>query len=479
MALRCTRLLVLLLTGLTLAACVSSGSNLDKAKIDESLNIPESFEEPGSETYAGRWWEAFGSQELNALIESMIGNNYQIAGSYERLKALQAALGITNADRFPSVSASAKASDNNSEDIRGDRAWREGYEISVSASYEVDLWGRIKAGIDSDRYEILSGRYDLETLYMSLTSELTDRYFLYKTLASSLKLQKEQLELREKQITALKMMYSSGVGALDSIYLKQTATANLMESMTETRQSMQSAKRQIAMLIGESDPNRLDISDAYDIKIPALPSVIPSEIAEKRPDIRSAYAEVLKTDRDKAQAMANRYPKLSFSASAGYSGNAIQSLMTPENFVANLVGNLVMPLFDGDKRKLQVESQKYLLASKIYSYYQTVLGALNEVGASLSDNVQNEQALRLSSEKVKIEEKRLKIAEMKYEMGIKDYSEVIENKISLLSGWMAEINARRLLISSRVELVRAAGGGWAGEIVDERFTRTTASQENN
>jgi len=479
MAFRLSRFLFVFILTLSVFGCASSGEKLSKTKIDDGLKLPAAFGVEGSgDLYSGKWWEVFHSTELNNLMDKMLANNFSLAKSYEGLKALQATLGITEADKLPTLNAGAGASEKYSTDTKGKRAWRENYDISLTASYEADIWGRISAGVESDKLEILSGRYDLESLYMTLTAELADRFFLYKSLATVLKIQKEQLDLRQKQISALEMMYSSGVGALDSVYVKQTAIAVLMESITETQKSMSDAKLQIAKLMGEPDVAKVELTDKYDFKIPVLPSVIPSDIARQRPDIQSSYATVMKIDRDKAQAMANRYPKLSFSASAGYSGDELSSLITPENFVASLVGNLVLPLFDAGRLKLQVTKQEHLLAQQIYNHYETVLTALNEVSASLTDNVQNERALRLSIEKVHIEEKRLKIAEMKYEMGIQSYSEVIENKISLLSGWITEVKSRRLLISSRVELARAAGGTWAGDIVEDRLAEASMLKGN-
>jgi len=460
---------------LALAGCASSGTKLSKEKIDEKLQIPTEFQFTGyGEQYQGKWWEVFDNEELNSLIEEMMLNNNDIAGSYEGIKSLQAALGITSADRLPTLDAGASAGEKYSTSTSGERKWRDSYDISLTASYEIDVWGRIKAGVESDRMALLSGKYDLETLYMTLTAEFADRYFIYKSLANVLKMQREMLALRQKQVSALEMMYSSGVGSLDTIYVKQTAIANLMESMTETRQSMQEAKLQMALLMGITDASKVKISDDYNLKIPYLPLVIPADITKKRPDVKSAYASVLQVDRDVAQAAANRYPKLSFSASVAYSGDEISNLVSPENFLANLLANLTVPLFDAGKLKNQQKKQEYLLKKEVFSYYQTVLDAINEVSVSLADNMQNEQALQLSQHKVGIEEKRLKVAEMKYEMGIKDYSDVIDNKISLLSGWITEVNSRRALISSRVELARASGGTWTEGIVE---TRLSDSQE--
>jgi NodT family efflux transporter outer membrane factor (OMF) lipoprotein len=464
--------LILLVVLLTIFGC-STGAKLDKSKINSGINLPAKFYGGGSTVVDNdMWWYVFGSTELNKLMDNMLKANIQLSKSYEGLKALQASLGISNADRLPTVNAGLKASETYSQDMAGKRKWRDGYELSLTASYEADIWGRIKSGTEASRQELIATQYDVESLYMTLTAELADRYFIYKGLAGVLKMQAQQLELRQKQISALEMMYSSGVGNLDAVYMKQTAIANLLNDMESTKKSMSDAQVQIARLIGMADYKKITITDKYDFNVPVLPKVIPSDVARQRPDIKSAYADVEKSNATLAQAMANRYPKLSFTAGLSYSGSELNKLISPENFVANLVGNLVMPLFDANKRKLQVQQQEYLLQQQIYNYYDTTLSALSEVSRALSDNVQKSRALKLSGEKVKIEEKRLQIAEMKYELGIKDYSDVIDNKISLLGSWIAELNARRSLFSARIELARAAGGNWAGELVKEKLAAT-------
>lgn len=459
----------LIAVSMIITSCAGYGTSVDRGRLEQNLKVPSSFADSGlGADYGSRWWEVFDSGELNSLMDKMLRKNLRISMSYEGLRAMQAALGIISADRLPTVQAGAEAGEVYSTDSKGKREWRESYELSLTASYEADIWGRIKAGVDSGRFELQSGRHDLESLYMSLTAELADRYFLYKSLAVTLKLQKEQLDLRQKQIDALKMMYSSGVGLLDTVYSKRSAIADLLSDISQTLQAMDDAKRQIAFLTGEPNPADIKITDRYDMNIPSLPAVIPADVVRKRPDIRSAYALVMKTDRDVAQAVANRYPKLTFTAALSYSGSDINKLVTPDNFVASVLGGLVMPLFDAGKRKQQVIQQKHLLEKQIYDYQNTVLTALKEVGSALGDNVQKQRALALGMEKVGIEEKRLSIAEMKYRMGIKDYSDVMDNKISLLSVWMAEESARRLLVSARIELARASGGSWTG-VIDSRL----------
>lgn len=448
-----------------ISGCMQT-AKISREKIDSGLKLPSDFTLSGTaENSDGKWWEVFQAEELNSLMGRMIANNNQILGSYEGLRALQAVLNISEADKMPSVTAGASAGEKYSTDTRGEREWNDSYEISLTASYEVDIWGRIKAGAESDRMSLLSSRYDLESLHMSLTAELAERYFIYKSLGTVLRIQREMLLIRQQQLDTIKMMYSAGVGNLDTIYVKQTAIADLTESITETIESMKNAKYQIAKLIGEPDVSKLNISDNYELRVPVLPSVIPSEIAEKRPDIRAAYSNVLKVNSDLAEAMANRYPKLSFSASAAYSGADLDRLFTIDNFILNLVANLTAPIFDAGKLKNKQKQQEFLLKKEIYDYYDTVLSALNEVRVSLNDNIQNEKALELNHEKVSIEEKRLKVADMKYEMGIEDYSGVLDYKIALLSAWVSEVNSKRALISSRIELARVAGGSWAGDVV--------------
>lgn len=466
---RFSKFLLFSLFILALSGCTTSGKKLTKSQIDKGFKLPSSFRINGSgELYSDRWWEIFKNNELNSLMNKMLLNNFQLAKSYEGLRALQATLGISEADKLPSLEAGIEATEGYSTSS-GKRAWRDDYKISFTASYEVDLWGRISASIESDRLALLSDSYNMETLYMTLSAELADRYFLYKSFVSVLKLQKDKLELRRKKISLLELMYSNGIGTLDTIYVEQTSIADLQKSITETKQSMESALFEIAQLTGETDLSQIKLINTveFDVKIPHLPSVVPSVVVSQRPDIKASYATVLQIDRDVAGAMADRYPQLSFSASVSYSGDELSRLITPENFISNLVANLVTPLFDAGKLKLEVQKQKHLLSQQIYDYYETVITALTEMNTSLIENLEQEKALNLNIEKVLIETNRFKIANMKYEIGIddEDYSDVIDSEISLIAEQINEVNSRQELVSSRIELSRVAGGTWAGDIV--------------
>jgi len=474
------RLLTAALTALTafmLFSCGPASTALNEDAVKGGLYLPENFTEAsGGADYGSEWWKVFGSEELNSLMNKMFEQNYRLAQSYEGLRAMKTFIGISSADRMPSVSANANAGETYSTNSKGERKWNDSYGISLSASYEADVWGRASAGAESDRQALVSGIYDLQSLYMTLSAELAERYFIYKSLANIYRLQQEKLDLRMEQISALERMYTYGVGNLDAVYAAQQSAAGLIADITASRRSMAAAKSQIALLTGESDSTKVEISERYDLNIPPLPAVIPSAVAEKRPDIKAAFADIRQADSDLAEAAANRYPSLSFSASAGYSSDELARIVSPENFIANLAANLVMPLFDAGRRKLQQEQKKYLLEQKVYAYYQTVLEALFEVSYALNENMSKETAHKAALQKLDIEEKRLKVSQMKYRLGVKDYSEVLENKISLLTVWTAQINAKRDLISARIELARASGGDFAADMVGSRLEKTAAVQ---
>jgi NodT family efflux transporter outer membrane factor (OMF) lipoprotein len=358
-------------------------------------------------------------------------------------------------------------------DTRGDRGWNEGYELSLTASYEADIWGRVKSRTEAGRYEIQAGKYDLETLYISLSAEMAERYYLYQYLIKQREYLKGQLKLKTDQLEARERMYEYGIGSVETVYNSRKAISDIQDSINENEKNIKDAKLEIAKLLGHSSSSGINLKSSP-LTVPELPKAIPSDVVKNRPDIQSAFSTVMKIDRNAAEAVANRYPKLSLSASAAYNGDEIRNLITPDNFVANILANLVMPVFDANSRKLEAERQKTLLAQQIYRYQDTVIGALKEVESALLENIQKEKALINSNEKKEIDKKLLAVSKMRYELGVKKYENVIDSQVDKISGEIAFIKARRDLISSRIGLIRAIGGSWASDNITERL----ASKEN-
>jgi len=456
-------LLIFVFTG-----CVSTKQNFDKSQIEKGLNLPNSFSpQVSGVTLADKWWESFSDPDLNSLMERMFKDNFQLAKSYEGLRALRHKLGVTSSSSKPTLDAKIGATDRYSTNAAGSRGWRDSYELSLTASYEADIWGRIKSIEDAGRYEIKGAEADIESLYITLSADMADMYYLYQYLKLQEAMLKSQLKLMNEQLDALKSMYEYGIGDVETVYSKEKAIKDMEGSISENRNSVKDTKLNIAILMGLAGDSSLKLKSGG-LKMIDLPEAVPSSVLKNRPDIKSSFASVMSVDRNVAQAVANRYPKLSFSATASYSSDEISKIVTPENFVANILGNLILPLFDADKRKLESERQKALLSKEIYSYQEDLIKAFKEADSAFSDALSKEKIYESRVDKRKLSEKLLSLSKMRYELGVRKYEKVIDSKVESINSRVAEAKAKRDLISSRISIVRAVGGSWASAYVKDR-----------
>ncbi|MGE4317366.1 MAG: efflux transporter outer membrane subunit [Deferribacterales bacterium] len=458
---------VLIMVPLLLSACGVRDGEIAGNEISKNLKISGDFYNSGGSEVYGRWWTVFKSDELNTLMERMFADNYRIAESYEGLKALYASYGISNADRIPTLSLGAGASKSFSE-VNGDKVEVNSYSLSLTASYEADIWGKLKYASKSNMYTLMSSRYDLDSLYMTLSAELADRYIAYIAYSKILKKKQEGMSLYKSMLDARERLYRSGIGDMTKLLEAKKSLEAAQTEVLTAEQNLDGVRQSIAVLLGFADGRQISISDDGYIT-PELPKAVPSEVVSGRPDIRSALYTLYRYDRAAAAAAAKRYPSLSLSASAGYSGDTVSDLISPENFAAQILGNLVLPIIDGRARKLEYEKQQAYLRQNIYTYQKTVITGLNEVQTALNTNRYALETLNRQNDRLDSDMKLYNIAKMRYEMGIDDYESVLETRIALNEREAAVISARSALAQARIELIRAIGGGWTQEYTDKRL----------
>lgn len=463
----CRRILfsAVLVSVVVICGCAASDNAADTAKNAQLSAMPSKFDHAPrkSAQLADRWWETFGSSELNNLIENMFRDNLQIAQSYEGLRALSASYRVTRSGSALQLNARAQAGGNYSEA----KDATDTYGLSLNASYEADLWGRLKNGQRADIYALLAGKYDTETLYMTLAASMAEQYTDYVTYSRQLSIKKQSEKLYSDRLEARERLYRSGIGSMNEVLEAKKSLETVQNDILTVSKNIEDAKSAIALLLGRADTDFKLI--VQDIKVPRVPETVPALVAVQRPDIRSALADVAKTDSTLAAAAARRYPTLSFTASAGYTADNLQSLVTPENFAAQLIGGLVQPILNGGAITAEIDRQKAYLQRDIYAYQQTVLTALNETRKALSANYYAERTLESQISRFESDFKLNKLAKMRYEKGIDDYEAVLNTLITLAERAYSVETAKGQTILTRVGIIRSIGGDWTGATVEKRM----------
>ncbi|MFO7724183.1 MAG: TolC family protein, partial [Oceanipulchritudo sp.] len=291
---------------LTLGGCAHEGT-VREAPVE----TPESFSRAGEAFVPEAWWESFGNDDLNRIVEDALRDNLDLRAAWQRLREAQAVAERASADLWPSVDGDAGAAMRQPEFEDGDQL-----RLGLSADYEVDLWGRIQALSEAERFRVEATRADYEAAGLSLSAEVVRSWFQLTVIGQQLDLLREQVSTNENALELLRNRFESGqIRRVDVLRQEQLLEETRARTALENAR-LQVIRHQLAVLLGRSAreplPGRVDSLPA----LPPLPATgLPAELLQRRPDVRSAYSGLMAADRDLAAAVANRYPRLSLSAS--------------------------------------------------------------------------------------------------------------------------------------------------------------------
>ena len=455
---RTTRLLILLFL-LPLTACAPFKP---APRPDGSALTPPSFSletEAEERISTDRWWEEFKSPELNDLISRALSKNFDIRQAWARLEQARAAARKSGADLLPSLSGSAGGSETRYRNEGGPAMQSGDYSLGLSASYELDLWGRIRAARESDLLTMAATREDLNTAAITLAGEISTAWVNLLSNRTRQSLIKSQLTTNRTTLELLELRFDNSLSTAVDVLQQRTTVAQTKASLPPLEAEEQVLLHKLAILTGQPATSVPQITrSTLPEPIPLPATGIPADLLVKRPDIRSAGLSLKAADWEISAAQADRMPALSLTGTAEYSGDEINLLFT--NWAANLAGSLTGPIFDGNRRKAEVDRTLAVAREKLAAYEETVYTALQEVEDGLINERKQREYIAASEVQLATAQKALRAAREQYLNGVENYLTVLSNLLSVQSLEQNLIIRRAELLNYRIELYRSLGGTW-------------------
>ena len=449
-----------LLIALALAGCATA---IDTTR--PTLDLPLQWNEATTAASAQLqrdWWRGFQSDELARLIDAAQAGSPTLAIAAERVQQAEIAVRSAGATLFPSVSVSGSSGARRADPGPGfDASTAKSSSVSLGVSYEIDLWGRLAAGVKGAEASLAASRYDLETARLSLTTGVANAYFQVLALRMRIVIARDNLAIAERVFGIVESRYRNGAAsALDVsrqriTVLSQRATLEPLE--VQERQTVTA----LAILLGRP-PQALQV-EARSFERFAIPEVgagLPSELLVRRPDLASAEAQLAAADADVAAARAALLPSLSLSGSAGLASTALLSLANPSSSIG-LSASIVQTLFDGGRLRSQLALGESARRQLVESYRNAIYTALKEVEDALGNAVRNrgqEQAQLAIRDEA---QRSLRLAELRYREGADDLSSVLDAQRTLFSSIDQLAQLRLARLTSALDLFKALGGGWS------------------
>ena len=430
--------------------------------------LPEGWTsaQPNDSAPRGQWWGVYKDSALGTL-EGQVGiSNQNVLAAEAQFRAAQAAVRVTRADEFPTVSVSPSAT------VSGGTApsrlfgasavsgGRHQYSIPVDASYQADVWGAIRRSVAANAATAQASAAELENARLLYESELASDYFQIQGLDAEQRVLGATVQSYERSVQLTQDRFQGGVASRGDVALAQTQLETARAQLTDVGIARAQFEHAIAVLTGHA-PSDLSIPVSTEQTPPPVLSVgLPSTLLERRPDIAAAERRVAAANEQIGVAKAAFYPALTFGASAGSQALAIADLLSTPTRIWSVGAQLAETIFQGGKRRAEVKLTEADYDSVVATYKQTVLTGFQQVDDALAELGRLSQEAEIVNRAVAAAQESLDIANIQYQGGLVSYLQVITAQTALLQNQRASIDilTRRLVAS--VALIQALGGGW-------------------
>lgn len=417
-----------------------------------------------------RWWDDFGSSELSSLVEEALTTNHDLQVAVANVDAALATARIEGADAWPQVQGGLSGT-RSKQNFIGFPLGGGGVPVSystqlstsVSAAWELDLWGRVRNAKSAALAEVQATQAESYGAALSV-SALVTKAWLEATEA------RLQLELARSTRTAFQATedlarerYSRGLLTAVDVHLTRTSTATAAALVARREEQLEQAARRLELLLGRYPAAQLvPAGDLPSLPGPVPPG-LPADLVSRRPDLAAAERRLAASGARVGAAKAARYPRISLTGSAGTRSTELDQLLDGDFSVWSLVGNLVQPLFQGGRLTAQVELAEARGEQAIAQYAQAVLEAFANVETALAaeQHLQRQvEALRRGADSARA---AWELAEDQYTNGLNNLLTVLESQRRSLQADSDLLLTRRLRLQSRVDLYVALGGGFDAE----------------
>ena len=453
------RLPACLAVAMLLGACAITGNPPAPAP-----GMPQAYAEPAPADAAvpeRNWWGAFGSEELSALVTAALAANPDLAIAAERVRQAEAQARIAGATLFPVLDLSAGSS---RREIRVDGgSWQSAdtSSVALSASYEVDLWGKNASGLRSAEAALRATRFDAETVRLTLVAGVANGYFQVLSLRGRLAIARENLAIAERVYRVVDARARNGaVSALDlarqqAAVLAQRAAIPPLE--LQERQTLFA----LAILLGRQ-PEGFDAaaSAVSGIAVPRVAPGIPASLLVRRPDLASAEAQLAAANANVAVARAALLPGIALTGSAGLASDVLLNFLSAPTAAWSIGASLLQPIFNAGRLRAQVSVAESRERELVENYRKFILAALADVESALAAGSRSADQEGLQELVLVQARLALKLAEVRYREGADDLLTVLDAQRTLFQAedQLAQIRLSRLQAS--IGLFKALGGAW-------------------
>lgn len=407
------------------------------------------------------WWTLYNDPLLDKLVEDAFAHNTDLYVAIARVDEAQGALKEARAILFfPPVDLNVQA-------VRGRTATTgqlvtgSGFGVGLSTSFEVDVWGRLRRGLRSVNDQLLASEYGRDTVAITVAGSVARAYFSVRSLDAQLVASRSILEAAEQSLGLARKRADAGISPDLDIYQAGSLRAQSAAQASEIQRQRATFVHELGVLTGHLD---LEISPGAFAEIPVPPTTppgLPSQLLERRPDVKQAEANLEAATERIGVAKGSEFPALSLTGTYGSLAPQVDSLFTTAARTWSIGAGLTGPILDGGRYRARTEQAEAQARQAQGAYEAAVRSAFRDVVDAISNvKLASDTEVDLT-DLVDQSRKALHLAEVRYEHGYSAYLEVLDAQRTLNDAQLTLIRNRLALLSFTVDLMNALGGGWA------------------
>ncbi|MGJ8637752.1 MAG: efflux transporter outer membrane subunit [Opitutaceae bacterium] len=437
---------------LLLAACSTTDRSLELPLED----APAFSVEASDAELDDSWWLDFRDDGLSTAIDNALNQNFSLKSAVERMRAAQLLARQQSAAFWPQLDL--RGGGDASKRLGGDTASDQSFSGGLTASYELDVWGRLDALADGATYRAEAAEAFLQSAAISISAEVALAWYRLAGAHEQRLVLKQQVETNRKVLGLLNDRFKSGqIRAADVLRQRQLIEANV-EAINDVDAQIAVLEHLLAILQGRAPQVGSEYTEVTLVSLQAAPATgLPAELLQRRPDVREAYLNLQASNADLAVAVSDRYPRVNFSGSILTNDDQLSLF---DEWLASLAGQVVLPIIDGGSRRLEVERREALLSQQLADYGQTVLEAFKEVEDALA--LEYHQRIKIEQLKAQKElaDETYRQLRIQYLNGVAEYIDVLDTLKGQQNLARDIVSARQELIEFRIALHRALAGGF-------------------
>ncbi len=410
-----------------------------------------------------KWWELFQDTQLQELIRTALAQNYDVRIAATRILEAQAQLGITRANQFPTASAGASAvtQRNPAQSLLPRASNGSADQLSVSAAWELDFWGRFRRATEAARANLLASEWAKQQVVSTLVSDVATAYFQLRELDLELEISQQALVSRRDSLKLTQLLADHGATSMLDVRQAEQLVYTAAEQVPDLQRRIAQQENLLSTLLGNnpgSIARGLKLTDQP--HAPQVPAGLPSALLDRRPDIRQAEEQLVAFNAQIGVAKAAYFPQITLTGDGGYSSAALTSLFSGPAGFFSLGGALTQPIFAGGRIRSGVKLSEAQREEALLIYRQTIQRAFQDVSDSLVAYTKDQEFRHQQELLTQAAQDAAHLSDVRYKGGAASYLEVLTNQTNYFSAELNLAQAQVNELNALVQLYRSLGGGW-------------------